>query len=115
MSHGVRILVSCPDCSQVRVCPGDVTLRNCVDDDSWTYRFRCPSCKRLAVGPASRSACFEAVAAGAAVESWHLPAELSEHRDNGPALTQLDALALRATLGEPDWFETLQALTDDQT
>ena len=81
MGQAVFIVVRCRDCGEVRVDPGDVTLRDCVDDDGWSDRFRCPECARVSVAPTNRPASLEAAIAGATVERWHLPAELREPRD----------------------------------
>ena len=115
MAPGIMILVNCPDCSQVRVEPSDVTLRNCVDDQSWSYRFTCPHCDRLAVAETEGEAALGAVAAGALLERWHLPAELREQHD-GPPLEPDDVLSFHELLLEPRWFEALvQRGEDDPT
>ncbi len=106
MSEATRIIVNCPDCRQVRVDPADVTLRNCVDDESWSYRFTCPHCDRLAAAETESSAALGAVTAGALVERWHLPAELRERHD-GPDLKLQDLLDLHELLNERDWFDAL--------
>ena len=107
------ILVNCPDCSQVRVEPADVTLRNCVDDESWSYRFTCPHCDRLAVAQTAGSAALGGWPPAAHVERWHLPAELREPHD-GPPLKLDDVLAFHEMLLEPRWFETLVRRSEDK-
>ena len=107
MEHATQIVVSCPDCSDQRVGVGDITLRMCRDDGSWSYCFRCPACRLRAVGQTSASAATDAISAGAAFESWSWPLEMSERRD-GPPLTLSDVLELHLVLLEPDWFESLR-------
>ena len=105
MSQAVRLVVKCPDCVEVRVGTDDVTVRRCVDDDSWSYRFTCPVCLRRTVSPTDAVAGSNAVDAGCQLETWHRPAELLEHHE-GPPLTLADLFTLQELLLEADWFET---------
>jgi hypothetical protein len=88
----------------VRVPANEVTLRNCVDDGRWDYRFLCPRCGRLSAGESTSWLAVEAFAAGSALEVWHLPAELREPRD-GPPLSLVDLVELHLALAEPDWYD----------
>jgi hypothetical protein len=103
----VRIVVKCPDCVEMRVAPRDVTIRHCVDDGTWSYRFECPLCGRRAVSATSSEAGEDAVAAGAGLEVWRLPAELGERPASGPAISRVDLLQLHLLLQEPDWVDAL--------
>jgi hypothetical protein len=103
----MRIRVRCTDCGEMLTEPDAVTLRNCVDSDTWSYRFRCPRCARVTAAPITRQSAFDAATAGVEVEMWTLPAGSSP---TGPAFTAVDVMALRAALLEPDWFETLLAV-----
>jgi hypothetical protein len=98
--------VRCPDCSVVRVRANEVTLRNCVDDGRWDYRFRCPRCGRLTAGESTSWLAVEAFAAGSALEVWHLPDELDEPHD-GPPLSLVDLVELHLALAEPDWYDEM--------
>jgi len=102
----LQVIVHCPDCDEVRVRPHDVTLRNCIDDDSWSYRFTCPTCGGLTVAFTDTPSVIEAFAAGAGLERWRLPAELLETHA-GPPLTLADLFAFRRLLLAPDWFDAL--------
>ncbi len=108
MVHGtnVWVVVHCPDCGDVRVRTNEVTLRNCVDDDSWSYWFVCPLCAHRTAADTERAAAVTAVAAGSRLEHWILPAELDE-RPNAPALTGADLLEFHLGLIEPDWINEL--------
>jgi hypothetical protein len=101
------VVVRCPECGQVRVSPRDVTIRNCVDDDTWSYWFVCPACQRRAASPTRRSSALDAICAGSALDTWALPSELEERPDGEP-LTLVDLLQLRLILIEPDWLDQLQ-------
>ena len=105
-SSNVLIVVHCDDCRDVRVRTCDVTLRNCVDDDSWAYWFVCPSCHQRNAAGTERVAALEAVAAGSTLELWHLPAELDQ-RSYGPALCGVDLLEFHLGFTEPDWIDEL--------
>jgi hypothetical protein len=102
----MRIVVRCPNCAEVRVEANAVVLRNCMDTDQWSYRFRCPECDRTTVASTGRRSGLAAAAVGVAVETWQLPRP--SVTPAGAPFTALDALALRATLNERDWFETLR-------
>src|SRR6267154_2050216 len=46
--HWVR--VTCPTCGVVRVETDRVVVRNCVDDQTWSYRARCSQCDTIFIG-----------------------------------------------------------------
>src|ERR1700748_202048 len=93
MRKGPRIVVLCPDCGEQRVAPGDVTVRNCVDDGAWSYRFTCPQCGGITVAESVEHALLAAVGAGSHMEEWSLAAELLEQPD-GPPFALADVLEL---------------------
>jgi hypothetical protein len=82
-----------------------VVVRNCIDDESWSYRARCSSCDTTFVGATPASLARPAVAAGLAIELWTLPRPSA--RRAGSPLRAVDALELHLELLEPDWFEQL--------
>ncbi len=102
----VRVRVSCSACGHLNVTPADVTIRNCIETDAWSYAFTCPRCRIRDAAPTSRRAALAAISAGATMQTWRLPAEISERRD-GPPLTFVDLLELRLMLIEPDFIEQL--------
>ena len=106
MNHQTHVIVSCRDCGQTRMPADDVTLRGCLDDDQWSYRFTCPDCGLPTVEATSASRALDAVEIGVNVETWHYPSELDEQHD-GPTLNLDDVLELRRALIEPDWFDAL--------
>ena len=111
MSERLRVVVKCPDCVEARLEPGDVTLRRCVDDESWSYRFTCKVCHRPAVSTTGAQAARDTIAAGCPLESWSLPAERLELFD-GPVLTLADLFELHEVLLRPDWFDELSRVGD---
>jgi hypothetical protein len=96
------VRVTCPACGVVRVRSDRVVIRNCVDDESWSYRARCSGCDTIFVGITPSELALPAVAAGIVVELWTLPRPSSRH--TGAPLNDVDALELHLALLEPDWF-----------
>jgi predicted RNA-binding Zn-ribbon protein involved in translation (DUF1610 family) len=112
MRKAPRIVVLCPDCGEQRVAPDDVTVRNCLDDGAWSYRFTCPECGGITVGESVERSLLDAVGAGAHFEEWTLPAELLE-RPDGPPFCLADVLEMHLALLEPDWLDELRCDFDD--
>ena len=107
MEDGISTIVAnCTTCGHVRVAPCDVTIRNCVDSDEWSYWFRCPTCQRRAAGTTHRGPALDAILSGSAFETWRTPAEVFE-RPEGSPFTYADVLELRLRLIEPDWTDEL--------
>jgi hypothetical protein len=84
-----------------------VVLRRCVDNNTWTYRGRCPECRLLVAGVTSQRAADAAVGSGGQVEEWTLPREVDE-RPSGPPFSLADVLELRLALIEDTWIDDLQ-------
>jgi hypothetical protein len=101
-----NVLVDCHSCGHTKVAPPTVTVRNCLDTDTWSYWFVCPSCESRTAAGTQPGPALAAVHAGARLETWHLPAELNEHND-APPLSVADVLKLRIALTEPDWIDRL--------
>ena len=102
-SHWVS--VTCPACGVVRVRADFVVVRNCVDDQSWSYRARCSKCDTTFVGGTPAALALPAVAAGLAIELWTLPKPSA--RRSGSPLRAVDALELHLALLDSDWFDRL--------
>ncbi len=102
-SHWVR--VTCPTCGVVRVRADRVVVRNCVDDQTWSYRARCSECETTFIGFTPAALALPAVAAGLVVESWTLPVPSPRH--SGSPLHAVDALGLHLAMLETDWFDQL--------
>lgn len=109
MDRNTHIIVSCRECGQTRMPVNGVTIRGCLDDDTWSYRFTCPECGLTTVEDTSAVRALDAVEIGVALETWRYPTELDERHD-GPRLNLVDVLELHRALIEPDWFETLVAV-----
>jgi hypothetical protein len=101
--------VYCLDCAVVTVPAHEVVLRNCLDDDRWEYRFTCPICELVSVGPTDRRLALDAFSAGSTVEHWRLPAELQESHA-GPPLRMRDLGELHMELLEPEWFAAVERM-----
>jgi hypothetical protein len=107
------IVVKCWDCGETRVAASEVTIRRCVDDGSWSYRFTCPKCRRLSVAPTHEPVASAAMAAGSGFEEWQLPTDLAD-RPDGPPFTEDDLVELRNRFLDPDWFDALLQRGNDQ-
>ena len=99
------VSVTCPACGVVRVRADLVVVRNCVDDESWSYRARCSKCETTFVGGTPAALARPAVAAGLAIELWTLPKPSA--RRSGSPLRAVDALELHLALLDSDWFDQL--------
>ena len=99
------VRVTCPACGVVRVRVNEVVLRNCVDDNSWSYRARCSRCGTLFVAATPPALALPAVTAGVSVEQWSMPVPSARH-SAGP-IRETDAMALHVALMKPDWFDEL--------
>jgi hypothetical protein len=99
------VRVTCPQCGVVRVRADRVVVRNCTDDQSWSYRARCSSCDMTFIGTTPGALALPAVAAGLAVELWTLPKPSA--RRAGSPLQVVDALELHLALLESNWFDEM--------
>jgi len=111
MDRTTHIIVNCRDCGQIRTPVAGVTIRGCLDDDTWSYRFTCPDCGLPTVEDTSAARALDAVEVGVRLETWRYPLELDERHD-GPKLNLVDVLELHRALIEPDWFETFTKVSN---
>ncbi len=102
-THWVR--VTCPACGVVRVRASRVVVRNCLDDQTWSYRARCSECDLMFIGYTSAALALPAIAAGLAVESWTLP--VPSARGSGAPLQVVDVLEFHLAMLDADWFDQL--------
>lgn len=103
------IRAHCPDCGDVHLRAGDLTVRVCSDDEAGSYTFRCPACDQPVSKSASTRIVELLVSSGVRMQVWRRPAELSE-RHHGPTLTPDDLLDFHLRLEREDWFEDLAEL-----
>lgn len=103
------IRATCGDCGDVDLTTADVTVRVCLEDNSGTYRFRCPHCSMVVVKPAEPRIVDLLVASGVELSTWQLPAELYEPRTGEP-LTHDDLLDFHELLQSEDWFDRVAAM-----
>jgi hypothetical protein len=99
------VRVTCPACGVVRVRSSRVVVRNCVDDQSWSYRAVCSQCDTMFVAMTPAVLALPAIEAGLPVELWTLPT--LSGRYSGSPIHAVDALELHLALLEPDWFDEL--------
>ncbi len=78
------IRASCPTCGDVELTTADVKVRVCVDDNHGDYRFRCPICHFTVVKGAESRTIDLLVASGVSMDTWTLPAELTETHRGSP-------------------------------
>lgn len=78
------IRASCPTCGDVELTTADVRVRVCLNDNHGDYRFRCPVCHFTVLKGAESRTIDLLIASGVAMDTWTLPAELSERRYGAP-------------------------------
>jgi hypothetical protein len=100
------VCVTCPACGVVRVRANCVVVRNCTDDQTWSYRAMCSNCDTVFVAATPSVLALPAIAAGLPVELWTRPTLSARHE--GSPIHAVDALELHLALLEPDWFEQLE-------
>ena len=72
---------------------------------------QCSACDVVFVANTREDRAHRALAAGARLEMWTLPAELTERPPAGRAIDAVDILELRLALMEPEWFDKLRDMT----
>jgi predicted RNA-binding Zn-ribbon protein involved in translation (DUF1610 family) len=100
------IRANCPNCGDVQLTSGDLTVRVCADTERGSYSFHCPECDRAVAKDASQRIVDLLVSSGVRMQVWRLPAEVHEGRA-GPALTPDDLLDFHLLLQSEGWFERL--------
>jgi hypothetical protein len=103
------IRASCPDCGDVELTTGDMTVRVCAEDNRGSYTFRCPDCRMTVSKTAEQRIIDLLVSSGVRTEVWRLPLELLE-RPVGEPLTHDDLLSFHELLQDDGWFATLSAM-----
>ena len=107
------IRASCETCGDVELTTGDVEVRICTSDDSGTYSFRCPACSDIVVKGAEPRTIDLLVASGVSYATWDLPAEMTEPRGNGTAITHDELLDFHECLSDDGQLaEALLSLTN---
>lgn len=106
------IRASCPTCGDVELTTADVRVRVCINDDRGEYSFRCPVCTMTVVKPAEPRTIDLLVASGVEMDTWTLPAELSEPRSGLP-ISHDDLLDFHSMLTTEDMIVKLvEAMVD---
>ena len=109
------IRATCSDCGDVELTTADVRVRVCIEDNSGSYLFRCPTCQMAVVKPAEPRIVDLLVASGVELSTWRLPTELFEPRSGAP-LTHDDLLDFHELLFESDedWFADVARLVEER-
>ncbi len=106
------IRASCETCGDVELTTADVRVRVCIDDNRGEYSFSCPACHMTVVKPAEPRTIDLLVASGVEMDTWTLPAELSEPRAGQP-ISHDDLLEFHDQLHDASsWDEALEHLLD---
>jgi hypothetical protein len=104
------IRASCQTCGDVELTTDDVRVRVCLDDNSGEYSFRCPICQMTVVKSAESRTIDLLVASGVRLDTWSLPAELTE-RPAGAPISHDDLLDFHELLHDESSLEqAMQAL-----
>jgi hypothetical protein len=101
-------MVTCRDCGDVVVAVNRCQLRRCDDGGAYSLAYRCRTCGNCdAVTQLHANEVVELLDAGLTVVAWQLPAEMSEARFNGMAVTHDDLLDFHLLLEGNDWWHAL--------
>lgn len=112
-----RIKATCPACGEVSLRPTEIELQIVRGDETEVargscYRFSCPACTDLVTKPADER--IARLLTGGGVPVVVASKRRTGHPEAppaGPALTHDDLLDLHQLLEQPDWFQTLEAMT----
>jgi uncharacterized Zn finger protein len=102
---------ACEHCGPFRVRTSHVTVRQRIDDGTWSYRVRCPRCRVWIVAAAGPRVALQLLVAQAPLERWSLPPEERE-RGDGPTVSLNDLASLRADLTRRDVVDALRETLD---
>ena len=91
--------VFCDKCGQRAMYVSDLTVRHCLSNDVWEYRFCCPTCFRIQLWPINPTRVADVAGLTSAanysetawLEEWELP---EPERESGPPICMLDLIAL---------------------
>ncbi len=103
---------TCDICGPFRVRTTNVTVRQRLDDGTWSYRVRCPSCEGCVVATLRPRVALQLLLAQAPIETWSLPADEREGGGALPPVTLAHLVALRADLDRDDVVDALRATLD---
>jgi hypothetical protein len=101
-------MVTCRDCGDVVVPVNRCQLRRCDDGGAHSLAYRCRACGNCdVVANLHANEISELLDAGLTVVAWRLPAEMSEARYVGTAMTLDDLLDFHLLLEHENWWDTL--------
>ena len=104
------IKASCPDCGDVILATGDLSVVVQAGSSRTSYVFLCPGCHLAATQPAATRVAELLVVSGVRLRVVDIPAEAAEDHA-GPPLTVDDLLDFHLELQGDGWFERVRAMT----
>ena len=102
---------TCEGCGAFRVRATSITVRQRLDDGTWSYRVRCPSCRCWIHAPVRPRVALQLLLAQAPFEAWSLPA-CERERGDGNVVGNADLEQLRADLDRVDIVDAFRAALD---
>ena len=98
------IRTSCEECGDLELTSSYLRVRVCINDNRGEYSFRCPVCRMTVIKAAEPRTIDLLVAAGVAMDTWSLPAELDEHPGREAPPIDLDVIIeMRKGKGPNPW------------
>lgn len=104
------IKASCPDCGDVILATGDLSVVVQAGTDQTSYVFRCPGCRLATSQPAAMRVVELLVVSGVQLRMVDVPAEAAEAHEGAPLCAD-DLLDFHLLLQEDGWFDRLRAMT----
>jgi len=99
---------TCDGCGPFRVAATSVTVRQRLDDGTWSYRVRCPSCERWMLASMRPRVALQLLLARAPFEAWSLP-DSARECGHGEPVSIYELPQLRADLARIDVVDVLRA------
>ena len=105
------IKASCPECGDVILATGDLSVVVQAGSNQTAYVFRCPGCHLATAQPAAVRVVELLVVSGVRLRIVGVPEEAGEPHEGAP-LEADDLLDFHLELQGEGWFERLRAMTD---
>lgn len=101
------IRATCEQCGDQELTVDEVRVRVCEQDGTASYLFRCHGCRLATCRNLDGRTVDLLVGAGATVEVWRLPAELSEPRPLAPDINEDDLIDAHRLLSDDELLESV--------
>lgn len=105
------VRATCPDCGEIELVSAEMSVRQCVEDGSLSYTFRCPTCKLASSKETDSRISNLLTSAGAPLVPWSRPAELNEPHSGRPICPD-DLLAFHAIIESADVWSQINPPKD---